>query len=270
LFALLIPIVAAAILILNRPRAASELSASYTATVPPTATASSLAATASAEGDQRLAPTITDRAAAGEQAALQGLSSRPPDERRAEETLALAKGARIAKQRELEEYAQKLRAQPDLLRDRAELTRLRGYIDDGDTTVEALALLAQLPGPLAPDLLYNTWTNSRQRPETAKLAEGLLMSQEVGAKASPALKVLLDLQSAKECTEVLQILSRAKLYADQRSVASLKKLNSRRGCGDQKLDDCYACLRKLEADPKAPSVNQVLIAARGRPAPALP
>ena len=213
------------------------------------------------------AATLMDRAASGEAEAIQQLSSRSPEEREAAETLALAKGRRLSKLRELDLFGRKLREEPNLLKDRAQLRKLRGYINDREVAVEALWLVGELPGSLGPDLLYDVWVRDPYRTETTVLAEELVYSRQVKAKASPALNVVLDLRHAKTCDAVREILPRAKQEGDRRFVSSLNRILVRRGCGKKPTKNCFACLRTLESDKDAVTVRQAVLAARRRRPP---
>ena len=50
-------------------------------------------------------------------------------------------------------------------------------------------------------------------------------------------------RSDPPCSVIQTALPQARSDGDRRSLYLLTKLNSRRGCGDKKADDCYACLR---------------------------
>lgn len=196
------------------------------------------------------------------------LANLSPLQRKLRQALALARAGGSAKQQELNQLVAKMRDNPDQ-RDRDQLRRLREFIDDPEVSVPALSLVAQLPGPVGPDILYDTWVNDPKSPETAKLAQEIIYIDEVRSKASPALKVELDLLKAPSCESVIDILARAKSDADRRSVATLEKLLSRRGCGFQQSEDCYPCLRRLEMNRKSVSIAQAITAARARKAPVL-
>jgi hypothetical protein len=65
----------------------------------------------------------------------------------------------------------------------------------------------------------------------------------VYAKASPALKVALDLRRAESCEETQKILPRAIEQGDRRSLHLLERRLRKYGCGATKKEDCYKCLR---------------------------
>jgi hypothetical protein len=238
------------------------------------AAATAQAPTVSAAEPASTSPATTslsplDRVAAGDPSAMEAVSSRTPEDRRLAETVALAKGHRVIKRHEIEQYRAKLLEQPDLLKNRGELRKLRSYVEDREIAVEALSVIADLPGPIGPDMLYDLWIGNPKRTETTMLAEELVYSEEVRAKASPALAVALDLRAAKSCESVVDILPRALQYADKRASSSLKKLLIRRGCGQKRVEDCYACLRPLDHNKKAVNVLQALIRSRTRRPPVL-
>jgi hypothetical protein len=117
--------------------------------------------------------------------------------------------------------------------------------------------------------LYDVWIGTRERTETTALASELVYSEEVKKKASPALAVVLELRQEENCEKVIELLPRAREHADRRAIGQLKKLQLRRGCGDDELDDCYPCLRTLDFEQGAVGVKTVLTAARRRLAPKL-
>ena len=213
--------------------------------------------------------TLIERAKTGEPAAIEELARRPPTERTIAETLALAEGRAIDKQHKLEDLRKTILAKPELLEDKEQVARLRELVDDRDTGRPALSLLAELPGPLGPDLLYDVWIGTRERTETTALAEELVYSEEVRNKASPALQLVLALRREENCEKVIELLPIAREHADRRAIGQLKRLLLRRGCGDDELDDCYPCLRTLDFEQGAVGVKTALTAARRRLPPKL-
>jgi hypothetical protein len=188
-------------------------------------------------------PSITERAAIGDPAAMQQLEARTAAGRTVEESVALAHGRARQHAAELEKLRDKLRRQPALATDPQTLEELRSFIDDPRTAIEALQIAAGLPGEAGPDFLYDVWTGTLRRSDATRLAEELVYSKSVRARASAALAVVLDLREAEQCEQVLAILTRATEHGDRRSLRVLGKLLTRRGCGPKKADDCYACLR---------------------------
>jgi hypothetical protein len=87
------------------------------------------------------------------------------------------------------------------------------------------------------------WTSTSKKTPASELAESLVLSKEVRAKASPALAVALDLRTATTCEQTKQVLVRAAEHADRRSLYLIGKLSRKTGCGDNKRADCHPCLR---------------------------
>jgi len=92
-------------------------------------------------------------------------------------------------------------------------------------------------------VIYDVWIGTKERTETTQLAQELVLSKGVRAKASPALAVALDLRDDPSCEAASRIVDRAIEHGDRRSLRLLGNLTLRRGCGPRKSEDCYACLR---------------------------
>jgi len=183
-----------------------------------------------------------DRTAGGDPEAIQAMQARPPTERVAEETLAIASGRARQRHEELSELGAKRSSQSGQLADGASVQMLLKYAKEPETTVEAQRIMATLPAPQAADLIYEVWVGTPARNPTTELAEELVYSKEVRAKASPALGVALDLRAARTCEEFAAILPRATEAGDRRSQALLGRLAVRVGCGPTGREDCFACL----------------------------
>jgi hypothetical protein len=210
-------------------------------------------------------PTLVELAASGDYKTLDELKAKPADQRSAEETLALARGRSHNKSAALEGFGKEIKKNEDLLKDKNQLSRLRDFLNDRETTNQAAGIIVDLPGTLGPDLLYEA-ASSAKKTETAQLAEDLLATKEVREKASPSLAVALDLRKTEACDELKNLLPKAAEVADRRSIPLLARLTKKKGCGDNKQDDCYECLRPLEKDKEAIDVGKALKAALKRPA----
>jgi hypothetical protein len=143
------------------------------------------------------------------------------------------------------------------------LYRATTHRDDAEL---ALAFLETHPSTPGADLLFQTWSrlrSSRNKEDrnTAGKARALLVSPSVLAKASPALEVALDLGSARSCRQYQKLLPRAVSHADTRSLASLRRLTRRSGCGFLRLSDCFSCLRGNGR------LTEAIAATAARPAP---
>ena len=210
--------------------------------------------------------TVVDRAAVGDYKALDELKAKAPDARSAEETLALARGRSHNKAAALDGFAKEMKKNADLLSNHDQVQRLRDFFADRETTNQAAAIIAGLPGTLGPDLLFDA-TTGKNKNETSELADDLLHSKEIREKASPALAVVLDLAAAKECEQFKELLPKVHDLGDRRALPSLIKLANKKGCGDTKQDDCYACIRDLDKDKKAIDLADALTAAKKRAPP---
>ncbi len=206
-------------------------------------------------------PSLVERARKGEPGAIAQLSAKPASARSIEEATALAEGQLAVDRRELAALAQQISKHPELMKDAATLGQLRQFSQNGPLAPDALSTIAGLPGPQAPDLLYSIWVSTRERTTTTELADRLVHSSEVRKKASEALKVALDLRGTKDCSNVMEVLARAEAHGDRRLLRPLAKMMRRTGCGTKGTSDCFPCLRKDKALPKA------VKAARGRSGP---
>jgi hypothetical protein len=196
------------------------------------------------------------------QADLERLESKPPQERTLSEVLSLARGKHAAHAGELEKLGEKLRGPG--ADDPATWRALREFVYDNATSVDALALAAALPAPGGPDFLHRIWSSSFRKTPVTELSDWLLSTREVYGHASPALKLVLDLRGAKTCEENLGLLDRAIESGDHRALPALGKLVNKRGCGEKRNEDCFACLRDGD------KLKEALKAARGRPGPRMP
>jgi len=204
---------------------------------------------------------LADLAARGDIDAWMQIRARRPEERTAEESLALARGRTIQKRAALDELAQKLRSDLPLSADRVNLGKLREYLDDGETATDALAVLASIGTPLAVDMIFDVGMRVPAKSDTRAVVDDLLASKDVRAAASTSLAVVLDLRDAEACEDIWRILPRAIENADRRALPDLERLRARRGCGPHQRDDCFRCLRGNDVLEKA------IRAARSRPAP---
>jgi hypothetical protein len=174
---------------------------------------------------------------------MEALEARRAEELTKSEALALSASRRQREVAKVAELRQKLTRDPGLFKDAATLAELRRAAEDPLTAADALAAMADAPGPLSADLLYELWTGTVVRNSATELARSLVFSKEVRAKASPELAVALDLRIAETCEQDRALLPRVLEKGDRRSLALLAKLARRFGCGPSKRQDCYPCLR---------------------------
>ncbi len=109
----------------------------------------------------------------------------------------------------------------------------------GNAAELALELMRSGLGSAGADLLYQL---EKSGAKVAPKAKELLRSKEVLEAASPALRVLLELEGAKSCEDRLPLLDRAKSLGDDRSAALLASLakGTKTGCGKGKTKPCPA------------------------------
>jgi hypothetical protein len=239
---------AAAVTSPNDPGAAlkvvPEPSASVTVAAPTQSPLPSPPPVVSASSDEKPKPlTLNERAALGEDVAVKQLSAKPGAELRVEEAISLSLGQSAQNVRAARALRERLAHDPGLIKDPEVLSQLRRYSDDPETARDALAAIAGVPGPISADLMYEVWTATSSRSTASDLARSLIYSKEVRAKASKALAVALDLREAETCEKNRDLLERASTDGDHRSFHLLNKLTRKYGCGPNKRQDCYACLR---------------------------
>jgi hypothetical protein len=186
---------------------------------------------------------VLERAALGEDAAVKELSAKPVADLRVEEAISLSLGQSAQEVRAARALRERVEHDPGLIKDQEVLTKLRHYADDPETARDALATMANVPGPISSDLIYEVWTATSSRTSATDLARALIYSKEVRAKASPALAAALDLREANTCEKTRDLLDRVSADGDRRAFHLLGKLTRKYGCGANKRADCYACLR---------------------------
>lgn len=186
---------------------------------------------------------LVERTAQGDRAAIAEIEGRAPADRSIEETTALGQGRIALHKAEAQELVASIAAHPTLLDDRPTVGRLLGFARDSSVAAETLAGIASLPGGKPVDLIYEVWTGSPGRTPSSTLAEEFANSPVVRRKASAELGVALDLRRAKTCEDFRAVLPAATAHGDRRALRPLSQLLRRTGCGDDKLQDCYACLR---------------------------
>jgi hypothetical protein len=235
----------------------------------PSASAAPEAEPSAAVPKEEAPKTLVDRAAAGDYKAIDELAAKPVEQRTVEETLALARGRSGNNSRALVGFATEIKKKPELLNEQDPRDRLREFFMSPQTTNQAAAVIAGLPGALGPDMFYDVVTKTKQKTDVSQLAEDLLASPEVRQKASPALQLALDLRGSTECEDFKALLAKVHEQGDKRSVPYLLKLGNKRGCGPTKRDDCYACIRDLEKDKEAIDLGKAIMAARKRAGPAI-
>jgi serine/threonine protein kinase len=193
---------------------------------------------------------LISRAESGDQTALAELTARPEKKRSEREWRALGHGYAKLNQfpASLNAYEKGIAAHPVLAKDAQLLADVRLAAVDTQASDDALKLAASDLGAAGLDLVYDVWEDTKAVPSQAvvtKRARTYLDDEAVRAKASPALKLLLEVNKAQKegCASVKRWLALATIEGDARVVPLLKRFEDRRGCGFLGLSDCYGCLR---------------------------
>ena len=230
----------------SAPEPSASAAPVLTAPVPPPPAPAP--AIVSASADEKPKPlSLLERVASGDDAAVKELSGKPLPELKVEEAIALSLGQSAQDVRAARALRDRVDHDPGLIKDPEVLAQLRRNTDDPETARDALAAMANVPGPISADLIYEVWTATAQRTTATDLARSLIYSKEVRAKASKALAVALDLRDADSCEKSRDLLPAATSDGDHRASHLLNKLTRKYGCGPNKRQDCYACLRDGKA-----------------------
>jgi hypothetical protein len=207
---------------------------------------------------------VIERAATGDGSAIGELEQRPPADLAIEEALAIASGRATRERDEAAQLRARLAQDPALIKNPKVLGDLYRFTQNPESAREALAAIANVPGPISADLLYEVWTGTPTKTDTTELARALLLGKGVRAKAAPPLAIALELRTTEDCEAIASALPRVIEQADKRSFLSLTKLQRKSGCGPNKRLDCYPCLRKGDA---ANQLKEALKAVRTRREP---
>jgi len=205
--------------------------------------------------------TLIERAARGDEDALNQMEAREPDQRSSEETIAIAIGKGQARIKDVQELEKKLNVVARFGREPETVRRIRALAYDSQVGIPSLRMLANLKSGLGADLLFTVWNRSGTTDPTSELAHQLIYSKDVYARASDAMKVILDMRVVKQCDKILEVMDRVKVHADQRALLSLQRFYSHKGCGPANNTDCWPCLRSTKL------LDQATLAARTRAPP---
>ena len=85
--------------------------------------------------------------------------------------------------------------------------------------------------------------SDEQASADATLKKLLILSR----RASPALRVAIEMQTTDACDTLAELVDRASKVADDRALPRLRQLERVTGCGVDKSQDCYPCLRDSDA-----------------------
>jgi hypothetical protein len=189
------------------------------------------------------------------------LEDKSPDQRTLNEAVALGHYWLRQSTEQFEALSRELKLRPELLADEATRERLVGLIKDRTTSVQALELLARMATPAALDVLYEVWIGSKDRTDTTRLAEALLLAADVRPHAGPALELALALRDRPtDCDQIRKLVETALQLGDRRSAMLLVRAAARTDCtkGSSTIQ-CMLCLddaRKMRAAIKTAAGRQ--------------
>ncbi len=194
---------------------------------------------------------LMDKARGGDREALGELRKRAEKEGGASEWTALGRGYAEIRHysASAEAYGRALKADGALAKDKTLLTDVFAAAEDRDGYEKALDLALSDLGETGADLVYAVYKkNSGEAGMTSVVAYAKKLTQkdEFEKHASEALKVAVELDRARVCSDYKELLPQAIEHADTRSEKKLKSLNGQRGCGFLGVMDCYPCLRSKD------------------------
>lgn len=206
---------------------------------------------------------LVEAAALGDKEALSRLEARAEEDRSVAEIVSLAEGQAAQATVRLREIQEEVTTDPEAASDPKVLSELAHLTYNKRTAFQALGVVASMPGEKSADLLYQFWVGTRARTPVTALAEQLVRTEEVRAKASKPLATALALREAKDsCEKVAELLPDIKEHGDARSAVVLARIKQKtKGCGPKGAEDCYTCLREGTA------LDEALEAAKGRAMP---
>jgi len=175
--------------------------------------------------------------------ALRELVDQQPKSAQARLELAKAHRANEQYREAVEAAAKAIELDPKLRLEGEVATLLWATAQHADSRDAAFALLEGPMGDKGADIIYDLSVGKRVGARTKQRAREFLSSERIQSQASPALRIVLELQSARTCRTVHALLPRAQKDGDERALRYLRAYLSRRGCGRRRSHDCYPCLR---------------------------
>ena len=194
-------------------------------------------------------PQIVSQAEFGDAEALKLLLEVPPKERSEEIWLVLGQGHIKSGQLQaaLELYREAIIHQPELAENAKLAAEVRRTAADDQAGLQAVQLAAEALGRRGVDLLFSVWADTSARTPATALAQRYLEDERVLQRASEPVRLALALrESGTPCARVRELLEKAKMYGDTRSVRPMLGMRKRTGCGPARNHDCYSCLRQDE------------------------
>jgi serine/threonine-protein kinase len=195
---------------------------------------------------------------------VERIDALPVYRRSEQDWTALAQGlARLGRHREsVTAYRSLLSIRTSHRRDPRVLADLRRAGEDPEAYRLVVNLCETILGSTGVDLLYELWFATRDDPSRSMIADlAAKKLTRLRRKASSALRITLELEAAQSCETLVVLLPRATSDADARAVRRLESLAVTTGCGANRSEDCYPCLRTTG------DLARALERARSRPAP---
>jgi len=95
------------------------------------------------------------------------------------------------------------------------------------------------------DLLWDLWIALSQDPAKESLAEATFKKLVISSRrGTPELRAAIELHNSTTCKTMKPALEHAAKHADSRSLARLQQIErTRDGCGADKSQDCFECIR---------------------------
>jgi eukaryotic-like serine/threonine-protein kinase len=189
---------------------------------------------------------LMSRAEFGDAKAMDALLKIPPTERSAEEWLVLGEGYMQSRQLQqaLELYRNAIAHVPTLAENERISESVRTAAKDGAFATAAVGLAAESMGERGVNILFSVWADTARRSPASALAQRYLDEDKVIKKASPAVRLALALREQHTCDDTRKLLQDAAQFGDTRSLRPMAKLRALKGCGSDRSQDCYPCLRK--------------------------
>lgn len=187
-------------------------------------------------------------------------------ERQVSRLLALGRGYSVILHHSgaLSAYEDAVRLDPHLAEDPELLEDVRMALGQRDTAADGVRFAKTL-GAIGADMIFDVYADHRGQPGMSAVvyqAQLAVKSGELREQATQALLVAMDIDRAHVCAEYRELIPRAVLYGDQRSVPKLKALRLTHGCGTNARADCFPCLRSEDV-PLADAIEK----ASSRPSP---
>jgi serine/threonine-protein kinase len=209
--------------------------------------------------DERLE--LMARAEFGDVAAIDQLLKVPENARTVEEWLALGQGYMQSKRAglALELYTAAIARIPVLAENEQIAENVRMATKESSTATRAVEVAADSLGERGVNVLFSVWADTARRSPASSLAERYLTKDAILKKASPAVRLALELRQRHSCEDTRKLLQQAMTDGDTRSLRPMAKLRAVKGCGGASNGDCYPCLRKdtLLEDAIAASAKRI-------------